>query len=236
MARARNIKPGFFENEDLPEVPPMGRLLFIGLWLLADREGRLEYRPKRIKAKLFPYEECDVDSYCCQLEQLNFLKRYEISGTQYIQIVKFKEHQKPHPNEKASEIPPPTGVISGREKVESTQADSLNDDSLNEEVGGTESKIPPCPYEEIVEAYHRHLPTLPKVMKLTPARKKAVQARWREEPAHREEGFWDDFFRHAASQPFLLGDNPRKWTADFEWLMKQANFWKVVEGKYEEAA
>lgn len=149
MARARNIKPGFFENEDLPEVPPMGRLLFIGLWLLADREGRLEYRPKRIKGKLFPYEECDVDSYCCQLEQLNFLKRYEISGTQYIQIVKFKEHQKPHPNEKASEIPAPPNITSDREKVESTQADSLNDDCLNDD---SRKAASPRKRDEIFEA------------------------------------------------------------------------------------
>lgn len=99
------------------------------------------------------------------------------------------------------------------------------------------SKIPPCPYDEIVESYHRNQPTLAKVMKLTPARKKAVQARWREDQAHREEGFWDAFFGQCVSeQPFLLGQNPRGWKADFEWLMKQANFWKVVEGKYKEAA
>ena len=49
MARARNIKPGFFKNEFLAEMPCEVRLLFIGLWTLADREGRLEDRPKRIK-------------------------------------------------------------------------------------------------------------------------------------------------------------------------------------------
>lgn len=54
--RARNIKPGFFKNEDISECSPSARLLFIGLWMLADREGRLEYRPKRWKGELFPYE------------------------------------------------------------------------------------------------------------------------------------------------------------------------------------
>ncbi len=39
MARARNIKPGFFDNEILGELPALTRLLFIGLWCLADREG-----------------------------------------------------------------------------------------------------------------------------------------------------------------------------------------------------
>jgi len=42
--RSRNIKPGFFKNEIIAEMPTETRLLFIGLWLLADREGRLEDR------------------------------------------------------------------------------------------------------------------------------------------------------------------------------------------------
>ena len=39
MSRSRNIKPGFFKNEHLAECQPLARLLFIGLWTLADREG-----------------------------------------------------------------------------------------------------------------------------------------------------------------------------------------------------
>ena len=49
MARSRNIKPGFFKNEDLLDLPYEYRLLFVGLWTLADREGYLEDRPKRIR-------------------------------------------------------------------------------------------------------------------------------------------------------------------------------------------
>ena len=59
--RARNIKPGFFKNEDLAECSPWARLCFAGLWTLADRDGRLEDRPKRIKAELFAFDAVDVD-------------------------------------------------------------------------------------------------------------------------------------------------------------------------------
>jgi len=51
MSRSRNIKPGFFRNADLVELPVETRLLFIGLWGLADREGRMSDRPKQIKIK-----------------------------------------------------------------------------------------------------------------------------------------------------------------------------------------
>ena len=61
MARARNIKPSFFTNEDLVELSFETRLLFIGLWTLADRAGRLEDRPKRIKMAVFPADSVDVE-------------------------------------------------------------------------------------------------------------------------------------------------------------------------------
>ncbi len=49
MARARNIKPGFFQNEELAELEPIDRLAFIALWTVCDYKGCLEYRPKRLK-------------------------------------------------------------------------------------------------------------------------------------------------------------------------------------------
>ncbi len=57
MARSRNIKPGLFKNEILGIADPLYTLAFQGLWVLADREGRLEDRPLRIKAETFPYRE-----------------------------------------------------------------------------------------------------------------------------------------------------------------------------------
>jgi len=55
--RARNIKPGFFLNEEIGDLNTECRLLFIGLWCLADRDGYLKYRPKRIRVEVFPYNQ-----------------------------------------------------------------------------------------------------------------------------------------------------------------------------------
>ena len=109
MARARNIKPGFFKNEFLADMPCEARLLFIGLWTLADREGRLEDRPKRIKAELFAFDSFDVDSMLNLLQRDKFVLRYEAGGVRFIQIENFVKHQDPHYKEKASEIPAPEG-------------------------------------------------------------------------------------------------------------------------------
>ncbi len=105
MARARNIKPAFFDNEYLAESTPHARLLFIGLWMLADREGRLECRPKRIRAQLFAYENVDIDSLIQELVGFEFVQVYEIGGSKYMQIANWKKHQNPHHKEIASIIP-----------------------------------------------------------------------------------------------------------------------------------
>ncbi len=109
MARARNLKPSFFENEYLAATSPHARLLFAGLWCLADREGRLEDRPKRIKAAIFPYEEVDIESLLNELANSpdKFILRYSVNGLSAIQIKNFLKHQTPHIKESDSIIPAP---------------------------------------------------------------------------------------------------------------------------------
>jgi hypothetical protein len=96
MARSRNIKPSFFKNENLAECSPLARLLFAGVWCLADREGRLEDRPKRIRAELLPYDDGSVEHLLQELHQAGFILRYEIQEQRFIQVLNFAKHQQPH--------------------------------------------------------------------------------------------------------------------------------------------
>ena len=65
--RIRTIKPDFFKHDKVSDLKPLARLLFISLWCLADRRGRLEDRPKRIKVECLPYDDCDVDALLWEL-------------------------------------------------------------------------------------------------------------------------------------------------------------------------
>lgn len=105
MPRLRTIKPGFFENEVLCSLSPHHRLAFAGLWCWADRAGRLEDRPVRLRANIFPYEQVDMDALLSDLTKTGFLRRYEADGQRYIQIRTFEKHQHPHRDEKKSIIP-----------------------------------------------------------------------------------------------------------------------------------
>jgi hypothetical protein len=112
MARARNIKPGFFRNADLVELSFEERLLFIGLWTIADREGRLEDRPKQIKMELFPADSVDCDAMLDSLTAIGMVARYEVDGKRYLQVINFAKHQNPHRDEKASTLPDQHGHVS----------------------------------------------------------------------------------------------------------------------------
>ena len=105
MPRARNIKPGFFTNEVLAELPPLTRLLFIGLWTEADREGRLEDRPTRLRLRLFPLDEFDINHSLDELASKGFINRYLDDGAQFIQVIAWHKHQRPHVKETPSTIP-----------------------------------------------------------------------------------------------------------------------------------
>lgn len=187
MSRARNIKPAFFANEDLVEMPFEYRLLFIGLWTLADREGRLEDRPKRIKMQVFPADDVDIEAGLTALHSAGMVLRYEVNGNRYIAIPAWKKHQNPHCRESASKLPPPgkTGAspVQAQCKHGASPADSLIPDSLIQKprVGNsppsTESTNardratsggggPPASGQALAEAAHQANPALAAVVRL----------------------------------------------------------------------
>ena len=168
MARARNIKPGFFKNEILGVADPLYSLLFEGLWVLADRSGRLEDRPLRIKGEVFPYRDgLNVDAMLNWLESNGFICRYTAQGKKCILVLEFVKHQNPHKNETESELPAPSdegtqpeeiGTVT--EIIGSTRADSLSSDSLipdtpilNSVPSGTGGKPPITDPDEIIFGY-----------------------------------------------------------------------------------
>lgn len=116
MARARNIKPGFFTNDELVELPFATRLLFIGLWTIADREGRMVDRPKKIKMEIFPADDVDCDQALTELAGSGFIKRYQVGDCKVIEIANFAKHQAPHSTEKDSLLPDESGVFTVNER------------------------------------------------------------------------------------------------------------------------
>ena len=84
-------------------------------------------------------------------------------------------------------------------------------------------------YQRIVDMYNDTCVSFPKVHSISDARKKAIKARLNTYSVY-------DFkilFKKAESSDFLKGKNARNWSANFDWLIKDANMAKVLDGNYD---
>jgi hypothetical protein len=200
VARARQLKPGFFKNEDLARCTPWARLMFEGLWTLGDREGRLEDRPTYIKGEVFPHDNVDAEALLSELADLKdhfsrpaAIVRYQVGECKYIQIINFTKHQNPHIKEPASTIPAPdshgtgtrrargknhasTGRAPGEHRASRASSlfplpSSLTVDSMG--VRGNPASEPEFPPDEVQDETQ---PPTPKPGRFTPPTIEEVQA------------------------------------------------------------
>lgn len=103
------IHPEFFTDELMCELSDSARLVFAGLWLMADRAGRLVDSPRYVDGTLFPLKtrakNCSTSRALRELQAAGRIVRYETPSGKYIQIVNFLKHQHIHPKEKPSKVP-----------------------------------------------------------------------------------------------------------------------------------
>lgn len=247
MARIRSLKIGFFKNEELAALSAHHRLLFEGLWLLADREGRLEDRPRRIKAELFPYESLDVDPMLTDLHNRNFITRYTADGAGYIAVAEFRKHQRPKSDEPVSVIPAPLSEIprgSSRLPLESPlgkdrETERQRTEDRGEGIGA--DVAPPAadgadPHlsraTDFAEAWNRITrPPIARCRDLTSGRKRKIRTRLTERPLPE----WEAVMARIQASSFCRGENDRGWSASFDWLVGSPDVAvKVLEGKYDD--
>ncbi len=91
-------------------------------------------------------------------------------------------------------------------------------------------KPPPIPVQKIVDLYHERLPELPRIEKLTEARRSQIKQRWREDLGSLDD--WERFYQAVRASDFLMGRTDKPFSPNLEWLTKAGNFAKIVEGKY----
>ena len=85
-------------------------------------------------------------------------------------------------------------------------------------------------YKGIVAAFNSICVSFPSVNALSDARKKAIKARLNTYSL-------DDFktlFEKAEASSFLKGKNNSNWSATFDWLIKDSNMAKVLDGNYDD--
>ena len=133
-----------------------------------------------------------------------------------------------------------------REEVNLTTANAVVVPSPAEAEPETpdDGKFLPCPHDKVIALYHEALPVLPRIREWTAARQQTLRSRWRAKCAElhwssEADGiaWFSRFFAYVSESEFLCGRSQpppgrTPFVADLEWLLKPANFTKVVEGKY----
>lgn len=131
-----------------------------------------------------------------------------------------KSKAKEEPNTKAKSE---ANTVIVNDSVTVTGNEDKNENGI--EVFEAKEKID---FEKIILIFNSICKKLPAVQKLTPQRKAAIKNRISESGLN---GLGDAFQKVSQSR-FLNGENDRGWTADFDWILKPANFIKIIEGKY----
>ena len=85
-------------------------------------------------------------------------------------------------------------------------------------------------YQLIADMYNETCVSFPRLKSLSESRKKAIKARLK---TYSEEDF-KTLFEKAEASSFLKGKNGRDWSATFDWLIKESNMAKVLDGNYDD--
>lgn len=98
MARKRMIDPNIWQSEDFSRLSTLGKLVFIGLFSLADDEGRGRCNPVYLKSTLFPYEEgirsADIDKTLSEISSNMSVILYSCDGSSYYSLYNWNTWQK----------------------------------------------------------------------------------------------------------------------------------------------
>lgn len=111
MPRIRTIKPSLFRHVALQEAEqatalPL-RLVFMGLFICADREGRFRWQPKELKLDIAPYDDFNLEQALNVLAEKGFILKYRYGYDYYGCIPSWHQHQCINKREPVSQLPAP---------------------------------------------------------------------------------------------------------------------------------
>lgn len=107
----RMLDGSIWSNEHFADLPPMARLLLIGIINLADDQGRMKAHPAYLRSQVFPYDDValdDVLGWLARIEANDTVRLYEVDGKQYLQLTNWWQYQS-HSFASPSEHPRPAG-------------------------------------------------------------------------------------------------------------------------------
>lgn len=242
------ITTDMFDNRKirhLRKLPEGNSIVLIWVMLLAmagkcNDHGKIylteniPYTPKMLADEL-DFEENTVQLALQALEQLDMI----VLEDEYFFITGWEEHQNiegmdriREQNRIRKQRQREKERLIAESRVMSRDSHAIEEDKerdIDKEEDKNKESKEKATCEQVVDLYRSICVSYPSVKTLSEARKKAIRARLK---VYSLEDF-RKMFEKAEGSAFLKGANNRNWSANFDWLMKDANFAKVIDGNYD---
>lgn len=263
MARIRTIKPEFWEDEKIAQLPFPCRLFYIGCWNFADDFGVLKSNATLLKSWIFPYDEdlrvSEIKKWIDALVDARMFVPIISNGESYYIIRTFRSHQVLDKRYERSYLPKElvhkiiddalrdnndTTMCSHSNHIVTTTAEKEEEKEIYKEIelsndNPTKKETSSFPQVGDKIDYDRIVNMYHKACPSYPkliklSDKRKAKIRVRfEEMKHDYQTMATIFCKMEASK-FLKGDNKNGWKATFDWVLDNANNWvKVLEGQYD---
>ena len=97
-----------------------------------------------------------------------------------------------------------------------------------------------CPIAEIAKLYLEILPEHPRIKGISAKRKRDFERVWKADKERQSLEWWEGYFRTVSESDWMTGKKTGKdgntWIAGIDWLIKEENLLKVIEGNYKNHA
>ena len=249
MAERRMFTQKIIDSDAFLDMPLTTQALYFHLNMRADDDGFVN-NPKKIQ-RMIGASEDDLKLLVAKRFILafengvivikhwrmhNLLRKDRYSPTQYqdqMAEIELKEN-----GAYTEKVPEPLKIEDSENTATTWQPhgnqmatqDSIGKDSIVKESIKEEVKEENATCKQVVTFFHSICVSYPKVKVLSDARQKAIKARLR---TYSLEDF-RTLFEKAEASSFLKGGNDRNWSANFDWLIKDANMAKVIDGNYDD--
>ena len=246
MAQRRMISLSVIDTDKFIDMPASTRLLYYDLSMRADDDGFVSSPKKTIRmigADVEDLERLIESGYLIRFDSgIVVIRHWKVNNQlrkdRYIPTVYQKEfamlqeadevYYLIDDNQPTTKCQPPVN--------QTAPQDSIGEDRLGEDRSDKDSTDGGCDqprnesslnYESIVDSFNRLCPSLPKVRALTENRRMLIQ-----NADKLIGGDFENLFRKAEASDYLTG-KVGSWRADFDWVLKDDNPLKILEGKYD---
>jgi len=145
MARSRILKPEFWSDEKLAQVPREVRLTFAGLWTCSDDYGVTKGHPAWLKAQIFPYDTdltlTEFEKWLTALERIGVIVPFMANDESFFYIRNFSDHQKVDRPSKMRNPPCPRDILARLSRVSREPLAADSRECIDETETETETEI-----------------------------------------------------------------------------------------------